>query len=224
MIHAFMPHSECEAKVLCRSKENMRFRLVVLLAWLLFGRVFAQSATDLLVAGGMELRGSVIPFYLGEEPQPSAVVRVERAHGDYQQAGFFKIGVLPIGVLEGVTIQVERPELVAASFARLQQWLDLRGSKRVELRRARIQVAGSVTNSLQAGRILVAADGRWELLDGIRYDSAETHIHAQRATLRVIGNQSGQIVWQTDPPATNHLFNTPELGSGFPGLPSASEH
>jgi hypothetical protein len=123
--------------------------------------------------------------------------------------GFFKLGVLPIGVLEGITIDVRRPELLAPSLAQMDCWLAPSGAKRLELRRFQLLVGSSSTNSLEAARVRFGAHGAWELFDGVLFTSGTNQLQAARATLQVTGQQAGKIVLLTSPPTTVSFFSKP---------------
>ena len=45
----------------------------------------------------------MINLYSGTEVEPTTVVRLDQARKDYETKGFFRIGILPIGIMEGVT-------------------------------------------------------------------------------------------------------------------------
>jgi hypothetical protein len=55
-----------------------------------------------LLADGFHLKGAVISLYSGADGGPATVVRFEQAYRDYESKGFFRIGILPIAVVEGV--------------------------------------------------------------------------------------------------------------------------
>ena len=46
----------------------------------------------------------VIPFYTPNEDQPAVVLRAQQVSKEYQRHGFFRIGLLPIFVLDQVTL------------------------------------------------------------------------------------------------------------------------
>lgn len=60
---------------------------------------------------------AVVPIYLDD--QVVMVMSVERTRTDYQRKGFFKIGLLPILVAEGVTFEVQEPAKLTAALGRV---------------------------------------------------------------------------------------------------------
>ena len=173
-----------------------------------FFLIFSASAqfAGNLFSGGAEARRVVTSFYGEMEMTPSMVVRVDRIYTDYQRKGFFRIGVLPMGVMEGVTFEVHRTETVTNSLAQLHDWLGSQAAKRFEFRKVSFLTFAGGTNHLESGRARVIADGQWELLDGVRLCSGTNQVVSSSATLQVVGERTGQLVMATSPPLTVNLF------------------
>lgn len=159
-----------------------------------------------LLSGNFRIHDALFPFYAGAEPKLCTVVRVEDIYTDCERRGFFRIGILPLEVMEGVGIEIRNPETAGDGLAQLHHWLESQGARRVELRRVKFLVDSTVTNRVEAGRIRVAADGTWQLLDGVKLVSGTNETKAARATLQISGEQAGELVLETQPPATNFVF------------------
>jgi hypothetical protein len=159
----------------------------------------AETVMDILKPGCM-VRQAVFPFYSQPERKLSTVVRVERAYLDYERKGFFHIGILPVGALEGVTIEVRDSRSAGDAFQQIQRWLGAGGGRRVELRQVKFLFS---TNSLEAGKVECRAGDRWELLHGVRLVSGGNETRAQRATLQVSGRDAGQVALEGAPQVTN---------------------
>jgi hypothetical protein len=170
-----------------------------------FWHACAQPAAGLL-GGGLALKGGVISLYSGTEAEPATVVRLDRVYMDYESKGFFRIGILPIGVMEGVTFELHHPESVTNSLAQLHQWLGPRAARRLELRRVSFVVSAPVTNRLETGRARLAADGKLALFDGVTLLSGTNEMRAARGELQISGAQAGRLIMETTPPWTNSLF------------------
>ena len=183
----------------------MKALLTAGISLLLLSTGQAQLGSGFL-SGNWKARNVVIPFYTGTEQQPSVVFRAERIYTDYQRKGFFRIGALPVGVMEGVTFEVRSIESLTNSLVQLHRWLGPQAAKRLELRRASIQIAQTATDCLQVGRVHVAPGGKWELLDGVSYSAGTNQLRARSATLQVVGERTGQLVMATSPPLTKNLF------------------
>ena len=183
----------------------MRLLILSMVGCLALCHTYAQPAADLLT-GGFNLKGGVIGLYDGTETEPTVVIRLDEVHKDYERKGFFRIGLLPIGVMKGVTFELHHPESVTNSLAQLHQWLGAGAGKRLELRRVSFLVSAPETNRLETGRARLAADGKLALLDGVRFASGTNQIRAGRGVLQITGAQAGQLVLETTPPWTNTLF------------------
>jgi hypothetical protein len=169
----------------------------------------AETVMDMLTPG-CAMRHAVFPFYRQPDLKLSTVVRVEKACLDYEHNGFFHIGLLPVGALEGVTIEICDPGSAADSFEQMQRWLDAGGGRRVELRQVKFLFS---TNSLEAGTVRCGAGHRWELRDGVRLVSGGHETRAQRATFQISGREAGQVI----------LRQTPQVTNSFLGLPGRRE-
>jgi len=183
----------------------MRLLIASLFGCLALFQACAESAAD-LVAGGVRLKGGVIHLYSGAEAEPATVVRMDKVYTDYQSKGFFRIGLLPIGVMVGVTFELQHPESVTNGLTQLHQWLGANAAKRLELRRVNFLVSAPMTNRLETGRARVAAGGKLEMFDGVRFVSGTNQMQAVRGVLQITGEQVGQLVIATTPPWTNNLF------------------
>ena len=134
---------------------------------------------------GYSLQHAVIPIYSETNRQLSTIIRVDKAYLDYERKGFFHIGILPMGALEGVTFEVRTPGSARQTLQEMGRWLGGGAGNRVELRQVKFVFQ---TNTLEAGRVQARSRDRWELL-GVRMvcDGAETR--ASRGTLeRFPGN------------------------------------
>ena len=169
----------------------------------------AQSAADLL-SGRLSARGIVTTFYEGTEQPPSLVVRIESVHTDYQRKGFFRIGLLPVGVMEGIAFELNHPDNATNSLALLLQWLGPHSAKTLELRRLTLLVPVGATNRLESARARVGAGGKLDLFDGVSLVSGTNQLRAARGALQIAGAHAGELVLETVPPCTNNLLTHPE--------------
>jgi hypothetical protein len=165
----------------------------------------AETVMDFLTPG-CTVRHAVFPFYHQPDLKLSTVVQVEKGYLDYERNGFFHIGLLPIGALEGVTIEIHDTGSAADSFQQMQRWLGVGSGRRVELRQVKFLFS---TNSLEAGLVKCRGGNRWELLDGVRLVSGGHETRVQRATFQISGRDTGQVVLQQTPQATNSFLGLP---------------
>jgi hypothetical protein len=155
---------------------------------------------------GCTVRHAVFPFYSQPERKLSTVVHVEKAYLDYERKGLFHIGILPVGALEGVTIEIRDTRSAGDAFQQMQRWLSGGGGRRVELRQVKFLFS---TNSLEAGKVQCRAGNRWELLDGVRLVCSGNELHAERATFQVCGQETGQVVLEERPQVTHNFLGLP---------------
>jgi hypothetical protein len=149
----------------------------------------------------------VIPRYSEPDKTLYAVIRVDKVYTEYEKRGFFRIGALPVAVLEGVTYEVRDPGPAAKYLAGLRSWLGGEAGQHVELRG--VKLVASPNNRLEGGRLLFLDNNQWELADGVRLISGTNEFRAGSATLQVAGAQAGELVLRTTPPTTNtFLFGT----------------
>lgn len=158
-----------------------------------------QNVLDLLQAG-VSFHHATLPLYSGAPLKLYAIVRVDRAYTDYERKGFFRIGLLPVGVLDGVTYKVSDPTVEGGGVAPLCQWLNSSSARHVEMRRFTLVL--SPTNRLEAGVLRWLPNGSCELRDNVLFASNGRELRVSRATLTVAGQHAGELTLQTTPPTT----------------------
>lgn len=123
----------------------------------------AQSLQSLL-NGKVKAKNVVIPLYVSSETSPVALVRVGGVATEYQRRGFFCIGVLPVVVLDGVTIELRRPQSPGPALVQFKRHLQSVGARKVvELRRLALVLPGPAAARLTAERGRLSSAGAWEL-------------------------------------------------------------
>jgi hypothetical protein len=159
----------------------------------------ARNFSDLL-QGGVSLRHAVIPLYTRGSARLSTVVRVGRAYLDYQRRGFFRIGMFPVVILDGVTIEAHDTNNPMASLADVQQWLAAKGGQRVEMRG--VKFVFSAASFVEAGLAQCRSEDHWDLLEGVHFVSGGGEGRAPRGTLVLTGARAGQVILDTSPRQT----------------------
>jgi hypothetical protein len=56
-----------------------------------------------------QIKNAVIPICLDSDAKLVAVVRARHIFSDYQRRGFFRIGVLPLLVIDGLDVEIRQP-------------------------------------------------------------------------------------------------------------------
>jgi hypothetical protein len=143
----------------------------------------------------------VIPRYGDTNKLLYAVIRVDKVYTEYEKKGLFRIGILPVAVLDGVTYEVKDPAPAAKNLVRLRSWLGGDTGKHFDLRG--VKIVASADSRLEAGRLQFLDNDRWQLAGGVRLISGPKELRADSATLRVAGDRAGELILQTVPPTTN---------------------
>lgn len=164
----------------------------VLLGAMALGLGHVRAQNDLFQSWSAS--GTCTPFFVGSEQEPSMMVSVDTVRPGCERKGFFRIGILPIVVMDGVTIEVRKPEALRENLVHLDRWLSERDGKRLEIRNAKLLFCASMTNTLEAGCVKIVPGGKWELLDGVRFSSGTNQVRADHAFLQITGPASGSLV------------------------------
>ena len=150
----------------------------------------------------------VCTVYDPGDVNPCLRVQAGECFTDYQRKGFFRIGALPVGVLQDLKIRVIQSGPVTNRLARLGDWLSAQAAQRLEFRGLEIQVAtGDCSNTLECGSGRIRRDGRWELTTKVRFYSATNLWEAERGVLQVAGQDGGSLALLGNPPSIHHLFS-----------------
>ncbi len=160
-----------------------------------------------------KLKHAIVPVYLPSESQPAVVLRVERVFPDLERRGFFRIGVLPLEVAEGVTFEFAATNRVSSALAEVQRRLGPPAiSRRAELREVKFVFLPEPQPRLEAKRVRLAREGQWHLLDGVCLQTPTGTVHTASARLQVTGLRAGEVTWETGRSA--NLFSlSPPLSS-----------
>ncbi len=161
-------------------------------------------------SANLKIKKAVIPIYLASDTQPAAVVRVERIFPDFERRGFFRIGLLPLAVAEGVTLELPADDRWARALAEAQRKLATSAAaERVEMRHVKIVFLPESRPRLEAGRIRLNRDGQWQLLDGVSFQTATGQVQTASARLEVSSLKVGELTWRSGESANViRLFTT----------------
>ncbi len=172
--------------------------------------VVGQSASDLLY-GRLKANGIITAFYDSSNSAPAIIFRANKLYTDYEHIGFFRIGVLPIVVIEDLTIELNRPESITGIITNLHSWIGKEATSRIEIRKIKILVLNDTTNYLQSGRAKFISNHSCELLDGVSVSAGNIQILAPSAKLQLSDKGQGMIIFDTYPPTTNNFFKMFDL-------------
>jgi hypothetical protein len=168
-----------------------------LLITLLFAPI--GLAQGLFLDSRVQVRDAVIAVYPDSALEPAAMIRAGRVFSDYQTRGFFRIGALPLVVLDKLSIELLAPERLSRTLSHLGEKFTVRNDARkaVEGRDFRLWFASRKDAQLRARRVRLESGTTWRLLDGIFQPPGSAAIPFRQATLSVTGPNAGELAYET---------------------------
>ena len=165
-----------------------------------------------------------IPLYLkcpGNHAETTfeigAVICIENLDKDFQRRGFFRIGVLPLLVLNGMTIEVLDTRRTAEAFAKANAKLKARRKSGacVEGRSFSVCFGNEPNATLQAAVVHFRDEETWALDDGSIEAEGSTH-RFKTAVFHVEGNQAGELTFRSDDRVFHlNVFHLPGKSTAF---------
>src|ERR1035438_610383 len=118
--------------------------------------------------GVPEARHACLAVYLDDKLEPTAMFRVEHAYKDYQTREFFRIGALPLLVLDGFSMEVRDPErMFQALNQAIAHWANKNsGRSAVEARNYALCFCPGKQECLRAQRARLESPEEWRLENG----------------------------------------------------------
>lgn len=130
---------------------------------------------------------------------PIAQVHVARMFIDYERRGFFRIGLLPIAVVENVQIQIHSADCLTNAMFGLHSWSQPSvGAGRLELRNLEIRLFGEKQPRLSAAFAHVGQDGVLELSTVSLFNATGQQTSIPKAVLQAAGSSAGWLRWNFD--------------------------
>ena len=168
------------------------------------------SAQSLSFDSGFRAKGAVIAVHLGWETQPAAVLRAERIFSDYQTRSFFRIGALPMLVVEKFQVELHDTARLSTVLENVSERLGARGNawKAIEGRDFCLSFTSPNAGQVRARRLRLESGGTWALHDGTIEPPGAAAIPFSRATLTISGPRAGELVCETGSGTIqNHLLS-----------------
>ena len=157
------------------------------------------SGQSLSFDSGFRAKGAVIAVHLGWETEPAAVLRAERVFSDYQTRGFFRIGALPMLVVEKLRVELHDTARLSTVLENVGDRLGARGVawKAIEGRDFCLSFTSPNAGQVRARRLRLESRGTWALQDGTIEPPGAAAIPYSRATLTITGPRAGELVCET---------------------------
>lgn len=141
------------------------------------------------------VKGAKIPVYVANQGEPVAILQIGQIHKGYQSRGFFRIGVLPMLVLDQVTLEIWNETRAPQALERLRRWRGGLGSKVVEIRELCIKTGDASDVWLRAKRARFGLHGELELLDDVTFLKDAKELRMTKASLQFTGEDAGRFQW-----------------------------
>ena len=126
-------------------------------------------------------------------------VHAARIFTDYERRGFFRIGLLPIPVVEDIQIQIQSADCLTNALFALRSWNQPSvGVRRLELRNIEIKLFGEKQSRLRAVTARVGQNGTVELSTVSVFGIAGQQASIPKATLQIAGSSAGCLHWNFD--------------------------
>lgn len=151
------------------------------------------------VGAGTKVSKATAVHYASGETNPLMTVRSDRVYGDYQTRGFFRIGVLPLVMVDGLDLELHDPSRIFTAITNAPYLLGKQVNPKgaLQIRRFSLRLAGQDRALLTARTVRVMSGTTWSLGPGVLRQSNGAELFFQRAILTVAGPQAGEIVCET---------------------------
>jgi hypothetical protein len=183
-----------------RSRHRIRLHLSRSLS-LLIGLLLVPSglAQDLFPDPRVQLRNAVISVYPDSAAEPAAMIRAGRVFSDYQTRGFFRIGALPMLVLDRLSVELLQPEQLSKALRSLGEKFAVKNDSRkaVEGRDFCLWFSSRKDAQLRARRVRLESGTAWRLFDGALLRPGSDVIPFRQATLTIAGPNAGELAYET---------------------------
>lgn len=129
-----------------------------------------------------------------DDVQPIVKIQAARIFVDHEKYGFFRLGLVPLAVVQSVRIQAESAGWLTNALASLNSWnLATRSLRRLEVRDLEISLFGEPEPRLRAATARVNAAGDLELSNMSLPGRLAGSI--SKATLQMTGSAAGRLRW-----------------------------
>ena len=143
------------------------------------------------------LKKAVMPVYMDFGSPAVAVLRAERIYPTHQRWGYFRLGLRPMLVCDGVTLEICDAAKTTQALAGVRDNLQAQaGGMLIELREVAVRFTGEITPRLRAGTIRLQDQGEW-LLANVSLFSGTNLLCIPRACLQVTGPEAGRVTWES---------------------------
>jgi len=174
--------------VQCLAKSFGQFATVCLLVLL------AQAQSQAHAGGPFGASADDVTLTEYDDVQPIAKIHIGRVFIDHEKYGFFRFGLAPLAVGQGVQLRIQSARCLTNALASLNSWNHSSGNlRRLELRDLEISLFGDTEPRLRAATARASSGDTWDLGHASVGGAAPAVI--SKATLQISGPQAGHLRW-----------------------------
>jgi hypothetical protein len=141
----------------------------------------------------------MFPVFVGTNKQPSATLRLQEIRQESRRVGFFRIGIMPICLGEGVQVHLRTNQDSLAVLSRINGLLKPFAEHRaLEFRRLEVFLPSEKIPCLSVDRVCCEANGQWRLTDGLTLRVGGETLRAKAGDFHVAGLLAGHVVLAAD--------------------------
>jgi len=141
--------------------------------------------------------GVTISEYDSTDMTPTGQIHAGRFFIDYERWGFFRIGVMPLLVVDNVQVEIRSAEYLTNALADLKSWHQpARSLRQMELRDLEISITGEKHPRLRAASARIGPEGAVRLSTVTVLDGAGQTVTLPNARLQLSGASAGQLEWK----------------------------
>lgn len=143
---------------------------------------------------GQSLDNSTMEDYIGA--QLAGRIYIKRAFVDHAQFGFFKLGLAPVPVAEGVQIQIRSADSLTNILEGLGSWnISPVKLRHLEFRNLEISLLSERGPQLRAGKARLVQPGILELSQISVSNPSQGAVSLRKAALQMAGPDCGCLSW-----------------------------
>jgi hypothetical protein len=176
-----------------RSKGVSQIGRLAFLALCCLGFWWSGDTVQAQMQFAPSLDGATLEKYQGL--QLVSRIHITRTYVDHEKWGFFKIGLIPVQVVEGVNLQIHSEDSLTNALDVINSvHLSSAAQRHLELRKLEISLLGKNEPRLRADTASIVRPGVLQLSHVSVSNGGET-ISIPRATLQVSGPDCGCLSW-----------------------------
>lgn len=203
--------------------------VTILTLYFLINSISGSESSMPFLASKARYQKAILPIYSTNSLQPIAVLRLDKIFTENRRKGFFRIGLMPVRVIEGLQIELTDPERIRDSLIQVHKSMDPTAFNRAaEIRGLCIATsyAGDYKSTgtnllhrqttgashsfrLEATGAKPMGDGCWELTGGVTLSTPTNQIKGAVARMQLTGNQCGKLLFYDRTVITHQIFLWP---------------